>query len=158
MLQGVARLTDQRLVVPNAKVIVVHPATGGGGAAHLMYNSARIEALPVDPVPQLPELLRLAWLLAQLNIDLPVFSERIHAQRRPLVAALAMLPVTLAAAEGMDLLRCDRPTIDVALSAWRVSGPPDVDLGEVLTAWWQSYVESPPAWHVALMALDQMIG
>jgi hypothetical protein len=33
-----------------------------------------------------------------------------------------------------------------------------VDLAGTLRAWWESYLEMRPPWHVALSALDQMLG
>ena len=78
LLQSIARWTDPRVVVPEAQVVLVHPALGGGGAAHIAYNNVHIEAVLTNPVPDLPENLRLAWLLAQLGLDLPAFSDQVH--------------------------------------------------------------------------------
>jgi len=157
LLRGVAQLTDQRLIVPRADVIVLYPAVGGAGVAHLLYNSVRIEVLPSDLLPELPEVVRLAWLLAQLNVDLPVFSETIPRDRQPLVAALAVLPAALAAADALELARCDPQTVAQALSTWLVDAPPGVDLAEVVLPWWQTCLDSRPAWNVALAALDRML-
>jgi hypothetical protein len=107
-------------MVPNADVVLVYPAYGGGGRAHLLYNSVRIEAVLTNPVPELPEIVRLAWLLAQLNIDLPAFSENLRPQRRNKIAQLAMLPATLQAAEEVELARCDPAAIRLALKVWNV--------------------------------------
>jgi hypothetical protein len=120
MLYHVGRLTEPLLMVPNADVVLVYPAYGGGGRAHLLYNSVRIEAVLTNPIPELPEVVRLAWLLAQLNIDLPAFSENLRPQRRNKIAQLAMLPVTLRAAEEVELARCDPAAIQLALKAWDV--------------------------------------
>ena len=157
LLEGIARLTDQRLIVPRADVILLHAALGGAGAAHLPYNSVRIEVLPTDPLPDLPEVVRLAWLLAQLNVDLPVFSETIPRDRQPLLAALAMLPAVLTAAQEVELARCDPQTVARAVTAWCIDAPPDVNLADVVVPWWQTYVDSRPAWNVALVALDRML-
>ena len=157
VLGRVGRVTDERLIVPNAEVVLVYPATGGGGTAHLLYNSVSFETMPTDPRPQLPEVVRLAWLLAQLNIDLPLFSETIHHDRHPLIAGLAMVPAVLSAAEELDLARCDSQTLQTALETWHLNGPENADLSEVVLQWWTTYVESRPAWNVALTALDRMV-
>ena len=73
LLQNMARWTDPRVVVAEARIVLVHPALGGGGAAHIPFNNVHIEAVLTNPVPELPENLRLVWLLAQLSLDLPAF-------------------------------------------------------------------------------------
>lgn len=157
LLGRVAELTDARLIVSRVEVAVVYPTLGGGGAAHLPYNSARIEAVETDPWPDLPEAVRLAWMASQLNVDLPMFSETIRRDRLPALAAAAMLPPTLAAAEGMELARCDEATVRRALAAWHVPTlPSEDDPAAVLWTWWETLSASQPPWQVALSALDRM--
>ena len=43
--------------------------------------------------PRLPETLRLAWLLGQLNLDRPIYSDRVHGHALGEVAELALMPV-----------------------------------------------------------------
>ena len=155
-LKHAAQLTDERLLVPNADVLVVHPALGGGGVAHLPYNSVRIEAVLANPVPQIPEAVRLGWLLAQLNCDRPAFCENILADRLPLVAQLALLPIALAAGEYVELTRCDAATMELALQTWHFDTKPDRRLAEAVVEWWGTYQETRPRWDVALVALDRM--
>jgi hypothetical protein len=157
LLAGVARLTDERLVVPRADAVLLWPVFGGGGRAYLSYNSVLLETVQGDPVAGLPEVVRLAWLVVQLNVDLPMFSELIHPDRVPLVAAAAMLPPVLAAAEELELARCDGPTVRAALAASDLDFSPASDPCDVLLEWWQTYLASRPAWNVALAALDQML-
>ena len=116
-----------------AEVVLVYAYQGGGGAAHLPYNSARIEALETDQDEQLPEVVRLAWMIAQLNVDLPLFSESIHRDRLPLVASLAMLPPTLNAAQDAELARCDSTTIRRAVGAWIARQPGSADPADALS-------------------------
>src|SRR5262245_27423320 len=66
MLREIANVTDDSLIVPGCDVLIVHPATGGGGEAHLPYNSVRIEAVLANPVAELPAAVRTAWPIAQL--------------------------------------------------------------------------------------------
>ncbi|MCU0961264.1 MAG: hypothetical protein MUF48_14300 [Pirellulaceae bacterium] len=160
LLHAVVRWTDPQVVVSEAQVVLVHPFLGGGGAAHLPYNNVHIEALSAAPLPEpvLPELLRLTWLLAQLNLDVPVLSEHIDGQRLPAVAELAMVPVTLQAAEDAGMARLSLETLDAALQVWHIVTPPDVDPVEILWRWWGTYLEAQPRWHVAFTALDRMLG
>jgi hypothetical protein len=156
LLRSMTRWTDANLIAPRADVVLVYPALGGGGAAHLPYNSVRIEWVLTNPDPQLPEAVRLGWLLGQLNLDLPAYSESIHGLRLPQVAELAMLPVALQAAEDVELMHVDRDSVARALQAWHVVTPPDFDPVDVLQRWWGTYVETRPRWDIALAALDRM--
>jgi hypothetical protein len=160
LLHHVNRRTDPQVAVSQAQVVLVHPFLGGGGAAHLPYNNVHIEALPDEPPrePALPELLRLLWLLSQLNLDVPTLSEHIDGQRLPAVAELAMVPVTLQAAEDAGVLRLNLETLDAALRAWQIVTPPEVDPVEILWRWWGTYLDAQPRWDVAFTALDRMLG
>jgi hypothetical protein len=158
MMQQIARLTDEALLVSNCEVLLVHPALGGGGESHLSYNSVRIEAVLANPVAELPEVVRLAWLIAQLQLDLPTFSESIHADRLPHIARYAMLPAALIAAESVEIVRHAPDELQRAISAWRLAAPPDVDAGALINQWWQTYQETRPPWRIALAALDKMFG
>jgi len=162
LLKETARLTDPAVMVAAADVVLVFPATGGGGRAHLAYNSVRIEAVLADRVPGLPEVLRLGWLLSMLNLDLPTLGERIGLRRLRQIAPLAMLPAVLMAAEIVELARYDEATLQMALAAWQNDLPPAV-AGDSETAlrtirdWWQTHTEGGAGFSVALAALDQMI-
>lgn len=158
LLQQVGALTDPALIVESCPVLLVHPALGGGGAAHLAYNSVRIEAVLANPVAELPEVVRLAWLIAQLNLDLPVWSEAILATRLPHVARYALLPVTLAAAENVELTRLSPETLKLAIDSWHLAVPEGLDGAALIFDWWQTYQTARPPWRVALTALDQLFG
>jgi hypothetical protein len=158
MLNEIGRLTDESLIATNLDVLLVHPALGGGGDAHLAYNSVRIEAVLANPVAELPEAVRLAWLVSQLQLDLPVHSEEIHADRLPHIARYAMLPAALIAAESVELVRFAPDALAQAVSAWHLAVPPGVDAAALISEWWQTYQETRPPWNVALAALDQLFG
>jgi len=165
LLSAVGRLTEETLIVGSARVVLVQPVLGGGGVAQVRNNSVRIEAVLTNPEPTLPEPLRLGWLLAQLNQDLPIYSESIRPERIARLAGLAMLPPVLAAAEQVDWARLDEPTLRRAIDCWHVTSPSDPvatraaddsRLAGTLLDWWTTYTESSPRWTVALAALDQM--
>jgi hypothetical protein len=75
ILHGICLRTEASLIAEQAEVLIVQPARGGGGQAHLSANSVRIEAVLANPHPELPEVVRLAWLLAQLQLDPPPYSD-----------------------------------------------------------------------------------
>jgi len=158
LLTQIGWLTDPALLPESCPVLLVHPTLGGGGAAHLSYNSVRIEAVLANPIPELPEVVRLAWLIAQLQLDLPMWSEALHAERLPHVAQYAMLPATLAAAESVELARLTPETLRLAVDSWNLSVPKGVDASTLIFDWWQTYIADRPPFRVALAALDQMFG
>jgi hypothetical protein len=157
LLGGVVQRTEPGILVDAATVVLVYPALRGGGAAHLPYNLLHIEGQSVDPVPDLPEVVRLAWLLSLLNLDLPQYSEGVRPSRLATVAGLAMIPVTLAAAADVQLARCDAEAIGLALKAW-LAPPNEAEAwAGMLSQWWETYGALRPAWATALQALDRLL-
>ena len=153
LMKGLQRLFDPDLVVEQADVILVQPALGGGGGAHPPYNSLHIEAVLTNPLAELPEVVRLGWLWAQLNLDLPKFQDALHRDRLHQIGRLAMIPAVLAAAEEVELARLDEATLAAALTAWRISG---AEPGQLLQ-WWETLQSGSANWNVALGALDRML-
>jgi hypothetical protein len=63
----------------------------------------------------------------------------------------------LSAAEEVELTRCDVATITLAINAWRVIGKKaEPELASTLSVWWETNLNTRPAWHVALAALNKM--
>lgn len=158
LLRQIAAMTDERLIAESATVVLIHPALGGGGDAHLQQNAVTFEAVLTNPVSQLPEVVRLAWLLAQLQCDLPAFADHVNAQRLPHVAAFALLPAVLQAAANVELGEFSAAQIARAIAAWQLPQMADLDAAAVVHDWWQTYTADRPPWPVALTALDQMLG
>lgn len=153
LLAQLALSTDVDMLVSNADAILVLPVSGGGGAAHPLYNSVRIQAVLANPMQQLPEVARLGWLIGQLNLDLPKWSEQLPRTRMAKIGPLSLVPPVLAAAEEVELARYNSETLGLALRAWTGS---DVEPA-TLERWWQTYRESSMSWPVALGALDRMV-
>jgi len=159
MLMHFGRITDPSLVAKRADVTLVYPVLGGDGTAHLPLNTVRIEALLANPHPELPETLRLGWLLSQLQTDLPIHGEQIPRARLPHVAKVATLPAILDSANYVDLIPSDPALLPLALSIWRVVSPDEASaVADIVSAWWQTYQETPnlPV-RVALGSLDRML-
>lgn len=154
LIKRIADLTDPQLIAESADVVLVRPAAGGAGTAHLQYNSVRIEAVLVNPVAGIPEIVRLAWLLGQLQCDLPRFGESIPRSRLARIASLALAPAALAAGELVECCRADANSLAEALRAWRIPQAPD---SRLLWDWWNSYQIDRPPWNIAIEALDKMV-
>lgn len=157
LMQQVARLTDPRVAIASGVAAVVHPWRGGGGLTYIQGNVAVIEGLLANADERLPEVLRLGWLLSQMNLSLPMFCEEIHPDRFLQVVELAMLPVVLEAAAHVELAACDESTMQLAADAWLNQPPPTTGFWETLLAWWETCKEEKFAWSVALRGLDQML-
>ena len=157
LLFGIGRLTDEQLLVENAEVVLVLPVLGGGGAAQLSNNSVRLESVLTNNLPQLPEVVRLGWMLAQLNCDLPIFGESISAERLVFVSQLALLLPAIQAAQDVELAELTPATVSLAIKHWQFDDPVQDDVEDVLFAWWQTYLETRPDWKTALAALDRML-
>jgi len=157
LLDEVGRFTEERLLVGSAKVLLSYPALGGAGAAHLLYNCTSIEVAAIDPSTDLPEVLRLVWLLSQLNMDVPVLSETVRRDRLPKVASLSMLPPALVAAEQMHLASFNEQSLRQAIEQWAPQLGAAESLSDTVWQWWHTYLGSRPAWNVGVGALDQML-
>jgi hypothetical protein len=120
----------------------------------LQYNLVTLEPVSPDPIPELPEFLRLGWLLSMLNLDLPRFSENILASRLPTVTGLAMIPVILTAAQELELGQCNQESMTAAIQCWL---PETADKTATVWEWWDGYTSMRPSWATALTALDQLI-
>lgn len=159
LMRMVSRNTVAHLLVASAQIIVVQPVLGGLGYAHLTTNRVHIEGVLTNVSPELPETLRLAWLLAQLDFERPVQSGNIDTHRLHSIAGLAMLPIVLAAGEALDVCHSSVPSIQRAIELWRADtlGLEPVQVASVLSNWWETYQVARPAWKVALTGLDKML-
>ena len=156
LLLQIARSTEENIAAEAAEVALVYPLVGGNGIAHRAVNTVSFEAVLANPVERLPEVLRLAWLLSQLNLDLPMYSENIAAEHRDAVAQWATVPPVLAAAEHVELAQLSHESVVKALTAWRLPGAGN-DQAETLLQWWATYQEGRTPWVVALAALERML-
>ena len=102
LLNNVAQRTAEGFVAHNGEVVLVNPLVGGHGRAHLANNRVTLEAVLANPHDALPETLRLGWLLTQLNVDVPMYSDPIPQFLLLRVASLACLSLALAGAESVE--------------------------------------------------------
>ena len=157
MLAAIANLTDAELLPDRVTVGVLLPVTGGGGRSYPDGNIVLTEGVLANPHARLPEIVRLAWLVAQLNLDLARFQGELKRERAVELGGWALLPATLAAASELELAKCDEATLREAVTAWRVEVPPNRAFIPDLMRWWETYCTDQPAWPVAVTALDMLI-
>ncbi len=162
LLVQLARSTEENVLVANAEIALVYPFVGGHGMSHRQLNCVTFEAVLTNPIDSLPEVMRLAWLLAQLNLDLPMYADHVSADRRDAVGQWALVPAVLAAAECVELARLSAETVGKTLAAWRLAESASTaeavaNQSETLLTWWKTYQEGQTPWAVALGALEQML-
>ena len=136
LLRQIGRISDNSIVPESTEVVLVSPCTGGHGFAHLQPNRVTFEAVLTNPHEDLPETLRLAWLIAQLNLDLPKFSDAIRPDRLPVVAPLAMIPPVLEAAKVVQLAQYDAQTLHQTMEYWYVDMTTPTNVADRLHSWW----------------------
>ncbi|MEO8269297.1 MAG: hypothetical protein ABI557_06225, partial [Aureliella sp.] len=159
LLRLIERQTGQDVAVEEASVALVQPILGGFGYAHLSGNRIHLEALLTHSHPELPESLRIAWLLSQLDLDRAEYSEQINALRLRSVAGLAMLPAILCAGEELDLCRFSPELLTKAIELWYCpsQGLTAATASSVTCLWWETFQASRPAWRIALTGLDRLL-
>jgi len=162
LLAHLGRLTQKSLLVDEARVILLQPVLGGAGVSHFEQNSVRIEAVLTNPMVELPEVVRLAWLLSQLNLDLPIHADNLGSNMLHRLAPLVMLPPVLAAAEVMELSKCDESIAELAIEHWHIPVPRDKDVHQfvvpMMMDWWETYLQTRPNWGTAMQAFAKMLG
>jgi hypothetical protein len=160
LIVELARLTEPWLVAPEAHMVMVLPAIGGDGSAHLARNLVTFEAVLTNADDRLPEVSRLVWLVAQLQFDLPVIAEAVKPGNVARIAQLAMLPPVLAAGDAVEVTQYSPELLAQALVMWRVASS-DAEansLAEQLANWWETYLDTDITWPAAVAALEAMLG
>ena len=150
-----SRISDQ-LIAPRADVLMVPPVHSGGGWAAMPYNVVAFEAVLANPREELPEAIRLAWLLLQLNMDLPIISEPLHRDRLARVAPLAAIPLAVHAGQFVELVPETGPALLLAVESW-TDEPQAARTAATLDDWWQTLVSGSQSFSTALLALDRML-
>jgi hypothetical protein len=156
MLIEIARLTEPLAIPTAAEIVLVAPYVGGAGNAFAGTNRVVLEAVLFYPLQELPEAVRLAWLLSQLNSDLPWMTDVMPLARAREGMKLAMIPPVLAAAEAVELARCDEATLAAAIAAW-LPGIASEDAAPKMWSWWNAWLDHATKWPVAVAALEQML-
>ncbi len=132
LLLGIERRARGLALAEEATVTPVLPKRGGGGEVFPATGSVTLEAVLTNPHADLPEIVRLGWLLTQLSVPA-------DAANRP-AWSLGLVPIVLSAAEEVELARCDSATIALAVEAWRlIEGDVPAQLPEQLLRWWSDF-------------------
>ena len=167
LLKRISNLTHPSFIPKGVSCILLSPYRGGEGGLDASNMRIWIEAVLTNPFPEVPEVLRLVWLIAQVGLieGLSTGPEDssgdpwVAPLHLPRVAALAMMPLTLEAASYLELIPTPATSLSSlfgkAAQAWRIAV--DVPTLDTLENWWRQFqdLKTPPA--VTLKALDRML-
>lgn len=164
LLRQIGLQTHERLLPRNVNVVLLSPYLGGGGDCDPPRATVWIEAVLTNPLPDLPEVLRLSWLIARAGLQQGLYADAegngipTGNPRAANVLALALVPIVLRAAAELELgpggdAEPDR--LRAATEAW--CGPLAPGTTEVVLDWWKQSQELNPAFPILLKALDRML-
>ena len=149
LLKGIAHRIGEAELAREATIVPCHPQRGGG-SADPENGTVRIEAVLVNPVPQLPEVARLGWLLAQLKKQ--------GSSKNVLTQRLALIPAVLEAGEEVELTRYDQASVSLALTQWvGVDASSIASHASVIMQWWEKAQVGEFPWNEQLAALEESL-
>ncbi|MEZ6091111.1 MAG: hypothetical protein R3C05_24435 [Pirellulaceae bacterium] len=155
LMAVIGKLTHRDLIPKKATVTFLQPALGGGGDVHPESGLAWIEAVLANPHQDLPEVVRLGWLLGRLSIGRKAASKLVDAKRLPDLATLALLPIVLQAAREVELV--GEIGVSELVEHWNVRRRHSACDPQQLEQWWAQMVAGGTPFPVRLKALDKMI-
>lgn len=176
----VKRLTQAQIVFGAAESVLVQPVCNGGGWPLMGRNAMVMEAVLANPEPELPEVLRVAWLLCQVAWDAgqraaqrekaqqerahPENSDQVESQssRQPFrfpseVERLAFIAVVLAAGQVVELCKMQEETVALALKHWLKPARFHPDTAVMMVGWWETYLQTKAEWRIAIQALEKLV-
>ncbi len=160
LLRMVERVANPLLIPERARVVVVPPYRGGYSRSFPASNTIVWEGLLVNVQPQLPEVLRLCWSVAQLNLEVPALVGELSRGAACAAGAWALIPLTLHAGSELEQCRCDQATVQLAAETWHPQRWNDLSIeqtSDIVWKWWETYVAMRPEWPVALGALIALL-
>lgn len=158
LMRRVTQLTESSFLTSAAEIVLVNPLIGGHGRAHIPLNRVTFEAVLTNPHEDLPEALRLGWLLAQVNLDLPLYADLISSSSQQFqLSSLATLPLILSAAEHVEWAELNEASLARALECWHFSRELPEDTPARLLNWWDTYTSSNSSWGIAMASLIPLI-
>jgi hypothetical protein len=160
LLRMVGRASDPLLLPGLARIVVVPPYCHGYARSFPINNTILWEGLLVNVQPQLPEVLRLCWSVAQLNLEVPALVGEIPRAAACAAGAWATIPLTLHSGSELDQCGCDLPYVKLAAETWQPPRWRELSIEEtsaIVWLWWETYAVARPAWPIALAALIAML-
>lgn len=167
LLRLIGKQTHEAFLPKGVTALLLLPYLGGGGDCDPRSGTLWIEAVLTNPVPEVPEVLRLAWLVGRIGLHRGLHPQaRTPAPVLPMAVgdrptdllALASIPIVLQAAAELELVPTPDTAPDrigIAATQWCGQLPPGTI--DVLTDWWKQSRELKPAFPISIKALDRML-
>lgn len=133
--------------------LLVHPMRGGDGSFDAETGKFWVEAVVNAPDPDVPEVLRVAWLLTQIAIERQV-REQSSESATGMPWGLGAVPLVLDAAVKTSLISAGESAIHAALRLWRLG---DEASAATIANWWQQWQSNASPMPIALKALGRML-
>ncbi len=154
LLRLIGKLTHPDLLPNRMTLVLVHPASGGYGQAYPEERRGVVEAVLTNVVPGIPEVVRVAWVLASICLGHSQSNRLVAPEHLPRVGSLASIPIVIHAAAELELLQ--ETSLDSLLPRiaefWETEIPADV-----LQRWWEQQQTGSVPFAVGLKALDRML-
>jgi hypothetical protein len=152
LLNRIAKRSHADLIPKTANLWLVHPASGGSAGVVPDERWGWIEAVLTNNVPEIPEFLRVGWMLATIGLGHSKANRLVASERLPRLAAVASVPIVLHAAADLDLVSEPAKLIDLAMRVWEVEGGNSVAL-----RWWEQQSDASMPFAIGIKALDRML-
>jgi len=167
LLRLIGKQTHEAFLPKGVTAVLLLPYLGGGGDCDPRSGTLWIEAVLTNPVPEVPEVLRLAWLVGRIGLHRGLHPEArtpeavlpmAGGDRSTDLLSLASIPIVLQAAAELELVPTPDTAPDrigIAATQWCGQLPPGTI--DVLTDWWKQSRELKPAFPISIKALDRML-
>ena len=133
--------------------LLIQPMRGGDGGYESNLRKFWIEAMLTDADQSVPEVLRVAWLVTQLAVEVHT-RERSSESPSSLPWEIGCVPMVLSAGRELDLVKGDTLPLEAALRLWNLGTS---ETSGVLLEWWEQARASSSPIPVSLKQLDQML-
>jgi hypothetical protein len=137
----------------SVSAMMVQPMRGGDGGYDVDRNKIWMEAILTDVDPEVPEILRMVWLITRLAIDSHI-REKSADQSLATAWSLVSVPLVLSAGKELELVRTKELPIRRAMELWQFG---DAGAAETLSEWWRQFCGANQPLPAALRVLDQRL-
>ena len=113
-------------------LVMVQPTRGGDGGIAAEAGRVWMEAVLTDVDPEIPEVLRLAWLVSSIPLQRSMDHGTLDASKRD-VLNLALVPLILEVGREFDLIKTTDLPVEKTLGLWQ---PHPTHHAAALVEWW----------------------
>lgn len=133
--------------------MMVQPMRGGDGGYDAERQRLWMEAVLTDVDPDVPEVLRMAWLITRIAIE-EYIRQKSSDQSLAVPWSLVSIPLVLAAGADLELIRTDPLPIRNAMELWQIG---DDATAKTLGAWWKEFEQLDAPLPAALKVLQKRL-